>query len=144
MIIQKTQKKTIGKKKSLTTNFLSWICQPFSKRIQRNVPSGFSYSQKPNARKIQKFLLDIKLESSNNLPWSLPLAPWTRFQLSTLPQFYGNKENISKFKERNCFYSYMKHSFNHCIRCTIRNTTNKNCCWCLKTIFLITKKKRFY
>jgi hypothetical protein len=85
-IIQK-QKKTIGDSKSLTTNFLSWICQPFSKRIQRSVPSGFSYSQKPNAKKKQINRLDGYRWNQISVPWSLPLAPCTRFQLTTLPQF---------------------------------------------------------
>ena len=37
-------------KRKLTTSFLSWICKPFRRRIQRSVPSGFSYSQKPKAK----------------------------------------------------------------------------------------------
>jgi hypothetical protein len=45
------RKEKIEKILSLTTNFLSCICQPFNKRIQRSVPSGLSYSQKPNAKK---------------------------------------------------------------------------------------------
>ncbi len=83
-MIQK--RKELETNKSLTTNFLSWICQPLSKRIQRSVPSGFSYSQKPNAKKANKWLKNISNECKI-LPWSLPLAPWTRFQLTTLPQF---------------------------------------------------------
>ncbi len=84
-MIQK--RKELETNKSLTTNFLSWICQPLSKRIQRSVPSGFSYSQKPNAEKITNNWWNENKPEDFCLPWSLPFAPCTRFQLTTLPQF---------------------------------------------------------
>jgi len=37
----------------------------------------------------------------------------------------------------------MKHSFDHGIRCSIGDTTNKDCCRCLKAIFLKMKNIRY-
>lgn len=110
----------------LTTNFLSWICKPFSRRIQRSVPSGFSYSQKPKAKrekffmKREKKIVFIYLEVCHG-----------HLELVSNWLHYHNATKIIVETKKMSMMIYLKHSFDHNIGCSIRNTTNKYCCNCL-------------
>ena len=96
---------------TFTSRFLSPICRSWSRRSERSVDSGSLYSQNPNAgpreggKKRQrstrrKGLLASEVQPGqetatamtpygrvNWLPCSFPEAPWTLFQLKTIPHF---------------------------------------------------------
>lgn len=102
---------------TFTSRFLSPICRSWSSRKARNVDSGSLYSQKPKAGTHIGMEIDMrtwsnvylqsefrvchgsKCSSTYNvhfvyykLPWSLPEAPWTLFQLRTIPHFCKVRE----------------------------------------------------
>jgi hypothetical protein len=109
--------------------------------MQRSVPSGLSYSQKPKAKR-RKWLMKNEVKDWVLLTWKFSIGTFNPFPINYITTVL-RKKNWMTNKMR--IMTYLKHSFDHNIRCSIGDTPNKYGRTCLRSNFLqqsIRSKKK--